>query len=173
VKSVRILKASVFAFSVIEQYENCDSGICFELQEEEEQWISGEELYTEGSSDDDDTAIRIRKRAGGKARKHRVRVAALKDAKQKEGLKKPDITPPSMDTSGEVGVSPSEVRLESLMLTAEESHKCQPQEGDKLVTDNDEQIEISWRPKRGSIKLPNLSPDGRMEVVTGTDVVTH
>lgn len=171
-KSVHILKASFLAISVIEQYENCDSGICFELQEEEEQWISGEELYTEGSSDDDDdTAIRIRQRAGGKARKHRVR--ALKDTKQKEGHKKPDITPPSMDTSGEVCVIPSEVRLESLMLTAEEPHKCQPQEGNKLVTDNDEQIKISWRPKRGSIKLPNLSPDGRMEVVTGKDVVTH
>lgn len=172
-KSVCILKASFHAFSVIEQYENCDNGICFELQEEEEQWISGEELYTEGSSDDDDTAIRIRQRAGGKARKRRVRVAAVKDTKQKEGHKKPDITPPSVDTSGEVGVIPPEMRLESLMLTAEESHKCQPQEGNMLVTDTDEPIKISWRPKRGSIKLPNLSPDGRVEVVTGTDVVTH
>jgi len=97
----------------------------------------------------------------------------VKDTKQKEGHKKPDITPPSMDTSGELDVIPPEVRMESLMLTAEESHKCQPQEGNMLVTDTDEQIEISWRPKRGSIKLPNLSPDGRVEVVTGTDVVTH
>ena len=50
-KSVCILKASFLAFSVIEQHENCDSGICFELQEDKEQWLSGEELYTEGSSD--------------------------------------------------------------------------------------------------------------------------
>lgn len=141
-------------------------------EEEEEQWISGEELYTEGSSDDDDTAIRSRQRAGGKARKHR-QVAAVKDTKRREGHNKSDVTPPSVGTSGELGVIPPEVRLESLMLTAEESHRCQPQEASMLVTDIDEQIKISWRPKRGSIKLPNLNPDGRVEVVTGTDVVTH
>lgn len=172
-KSVHILKASFLAFSVTEKYENCDSGICFVLQEEEEQWISGEELYTEGSSDDDDTAIRSRQRAGGKARKHRVRVAAVKDTKQKEGHNKSDITPPSVGTSGELGVIPPEVRLESLKLAAEESHRCPSQEGNVLVTDIDEQIKISWRPKRGSIKLPNLSPDGRVEVASSTDLVTH
>jgi hypothetical protein len=100
-------------------------------------------------------------------------VAAVKDTKRREGHNKSDVTPPSVGTSGELGVIPPEVRLESLMLTAEESHRCQPQEASMLVTDIDEQIKISWRPKRGSIKLPNLNPDGRVEVVTGTDVVTH
>ncbi|XP_068085961.1 uncharacterized protein [Anabrus simplex] len=32
-------------------------------EEEEEQWISGEELYTEGSSDEDDAALRAKRRA--------------------------------------------------------------------------------------------------------------
>jgi hypothetical protein len=36
-----------------------------------------------------------------------------------------------------------------------------------------EQIKISWRPKRGSIKLPNLSPEGRVEMLAGTDVASH
>jgi hypothetical protein len=166
-----IVKAGFLAFCVAEKYGNCDRGICFDLQEEEEQWISGEELYTEGSSDDDDTAVRSR-RAGGKARKHR-RTAAMKDTKHKEGHNKSDITPSTVSTNAEFGVIPPEMRLESLTLTTEESHRCQPQEGNMLVTDIDEQIKISWRPKRGSIKLPNLSPDGRVEVVTGTDVVTH
>lgn len=72
--------------------------------------------------------------------------------------------------------------MESLTLTAEESHESQPQEGNVPMTNFDEQIEqmeqieqikISWRPKRGSIKLPNLSPEGRAEMLTGTDVATH
>ena len=36
----------------------------------------------------------------------------------------------------------------------------------------EDQIEISWRPKRGSIKLPNLSSDGR-ELVASPDVASH
>jgi hypothetical protein len=100
-------------------------------------------------------------------------VAAVEDTKQKEGHKKSNITPPSVGTGGELGLIPPEMRLESLVLTAEESHRYQPQEGNMLVTDVDEQFKISWRPKRGSIKLPNLSPEGRVEVVTGADVVTH
>lgn len=146
-------------------------------EEEEEQWISGEELYTEGSSedDDDDTASRNKRRTGGRARKHR-RVAPGKDTRSKQVRYKSNVTPSTVGSSGELSVIPPEVKLESLTLTAEDSHESQPQEENMPMTNFDEQIEqikISWRPKRGSIKLPNLSPEGRAEMLTGTDVATH
>lgn len=37
--------------------------------ESQEEWISGEELYTEGSSDEDDMALRMRRRERQEARK--------------------------------------------------------------------------------------------------------
>jgi hypothetical protein len=165
-------ESSFPAFILISTYEDYNSGISFVLQEEEEQWISGEELCTEGSSDEDDTAIRSRRQTDGKARKHR-RVTPGKDARHRQGHYKSNITSSTSDSSGQLDVSPPEVKLECLTLTSEESHRAHLQEGNMLVTDSDEQTEISWRPKRGSIKLPNLSPEGRVEVLTGTDVATH
>lgn len=133
------------------------------MQEEEEQWISGEELYTEGSSDEDDTAIRRKWQTDGKARKHR-RVTPGKEARHY----KSNITSSSVGSNRELGAIAPEVKLEP-----EESHRSQSQEINMPMTDSDEQTEISWRPKRGSIKLPNLSPEGRVEVLTSTDMVTH
>lgn len=133
------------------------------MQEDEEQWISGEELYTEGSSDDDDAAIRRKRQTDGKARKHR-RVTPGKGARHY----KSDVAPSSSGGCGELGVIAPEMKLEP-----EEFHTSQSQEINLPLTDSDEQPEISWRPKRGSIKLPNLSPEGRVEVLTGADVATH
>lgn len=133
------------------------------MQEEEEHWISGEELYTEGSSDDDDAVVRRKRRTDGKARNHR-RATPAKEARRS----KSNTTPSFVRCSGEeLGVIAPEVKLEP-----EDSHKSQSQEINMPATDSDKHIEISWRPKRGSIKLPSLSPEGGVEVLTGTDVVT-
>jgi hypothetical protein len=146
------------------------------LQEEEEQWISGEELYTEGSSEDDDNAAaRSRRRTGGRPRKHR-RMAPGKYTGSKQGHHRSNVTPSTVGSSGQPDAIPPEMKLESLTLTSEESHGSRAQEGNMAMTNYDEQMEqikISWRPKRGSIKLPNLSPEGRVEMLTGTDVATH
>jgi hypothetical protein len=133
------------------------------LQEEEEQWISGEELYTEGSSDEDDTPVRRKRHIGGRAWKHR-QVTSGKEARHY----KSNTVPSSVGSSRELGMIAPEVKPEP-----EEYHRSQSQQVNLSVTDSDEQTEISWRPKRGSIKLPNLSPEGRGEMLTATDVGIH
>ncbi|PSN35355.1 hypothetical protein C0J52_11504 [Blattella germanica] len=124
-------------------------------EEEEEQWISGEELYTEGSSDEDDSALRAKKRTDGRARKHR-RATPGKEARRKQGHQK-SVSPQPPTTSTESvsksGMSPPELKLEESAVV-------------------EEQIEISWRPKRGSIKLPNLGSEGR-ELLATSDVASH
>ncbi|KAK7792756.1 hypothetical protein R5R35_007073 [Gryllus longicercus] len=59
-------------------------------EEEEEQWISGEELYTEGSSDEDDMALRTKRKSNERGLKKSSRSAGCKAKKQiKEENKKP------------------------------------------------------------------------------------
>lgn len=135
-------------------------------------------MYTEGSSEDDDDdnmTTRSKRQTGGRVRKHK-RVAPGKDARSKQGHYKSKVTLSTVGNSGHLGVIPVEAKLESLTLRTEESHGTHSQEGNMPMTNFDEQIEqikISWRPKRGSIKLPNLSPEGRVEMLAGTDVATH
>lgn len=133
-------------------------------EEDEDQWISGEELYTEGSSDEDDTAVR------NKRRKHRRGTPSKEGRHKQPQHKKPSQPSTSSDSGGKAsGINPPELKFESLSLAGEESHK----EASMLVSDKEEQIEISWRPKRGSIKLPNLNAEGRVEMLASTDVASH
>ncbi|XP_054260730.1 uncharacterized protein LOC128985337 [Macrosteles quadrilineatus] len=89
-------------------------------EDDEEQWISGEELNTDGSSDEEGKkGVRRRKR------EHKgARPKEKQSSKDLESIPKPPlVVPPQLDSDGE------------------------------------EPIDISWKPKRGSIKLPHMTKD--------------
>lgn len=92
------------------------------FKEDEEQWISGEELYTDGSSDEE-----------GKRGAHRKHKRDHKGARPKEKplLQHSDALP-----------KPALVVASSPDSDTE-----------------DPPIDISWKPKRGSIKLPHMTKD--------------
>lgn len=106
--------------------------IYFLLQQEEEQWISGEELCTEGSSDEE------------------------LSTKHKDLIKK---------SRSKTKVTSSRnlfAKSTSTLSTASSSGNSE----DKSVLESERSIApnpIKWRPKRGSIKLPNLD-EGRQSV---------
>lgn len=126
------------------------------MQEEEELWISSEELCTEGSSDEESkprnkiSKVRQSKRAHWEQLK-------IEREKQKEKLTLPPINLPegaqcsSFDYSKACG-SNYYTKRKSLEESIRKSHEI-----DKL-----------WRPKRGSITLP-VGPDGRF-TKTETDL---
>lgn len=91
--------------------------------EEEDQWISGEELYTEGSSDEDEKGKGTRRprkeHKGARPKTHRVRPASHDRRAADDKPTAPAVQHPA-------------------------------------DSDCEEPIDISWKPKRGSIKLPNL-----------------
>ncbi|XP_067012416.2 uncharacterized protein [Anabrus simplex] len=143
-------------------------------EEEEEQWISGEELYTEGSSDEDDAALRAKRRANeGKGANKTIKGTPYKE--RKHNLK-PRLTSDNTDVSSELvpGIPLKESQFQNLTLSekADDDSKCDKSSakspenrgenaGNSYLSDlNEEQSEISWRPKRGSIKLPNLTSEG-------------
>ena len=98
--------------------------------------------------------MRAKKREG-RARKHR-RATPGRDVKRKQGHHKsvsPQPPSVSVENVSKSGMSPPELKLEESGAV-------------------EEQIEISWRPKRGSIKLPNLNSDGR-ELLASSDVASH
>ncbi|GLH00313.1 Protein of unknown function [Gryllus bimaculatus] len=148
-------------------------------EEEEEQWISGEELYTEGSSDEDDMALRTKRKSNERGLKKSSRSAGCKAKKQiKEENKKPQshLIPQLNLTSC---VEKNEIEEKTTPIHSGKDQKsvdkaCSELDPKILTTDtlpcsstqNDEvQEEISWRPKRGSIKLPNLTTEGRVELL--------
>lgn len=92
------------------------------FKDDEEQWISGEELYTDGSSDEEG-------KKGHTRRKHKrdhkgARPKEKVSLKSSDSLPKPALVVPVIPDS-----------------------------------DNEEPIDISWKPKRGSIKLPHMTKD--------------
>ncbi|XP_046401707.1 uncharacterized protein LOC124167738 [Ischnura elegans] len=169
-------------------------------EDDEEQWISGEELYTEGSSDEDDTATRVkRKGREERARTHRkmkenrekLDVASIrgkhmhkKDQSIKESSKK---APSSVSVQKEITSKEEEVieRKEessdsiddqcgrvhetvdlNCQVKDENEEECSEATGGATLSEP----EISWRPKRGSIKLPSLNYEGRVEMVPNPQV---
>ncbi|XP_046740980.1 uncharacterized protein LOC124408248 [Diprion similis] len=132
-------------------------------EDEEEHWISGEELYTEGSSDDEDdqrTAVSDPEvpRCGGNAR----------------GNARPRWGHPSLSRLARVAV-PSKVRSEETEIVAFESTtSCEDKASslpetdlamkeDAIQDEGEDEEEISWRPKRGSIVLPNVTSGNAMD----------
>ncbi|XP_046658803.1 uncharacterized protein LOC124353045 [Homalodisca vitripennis] len=94
-------------------------------EDDEDQWISGEELYTDGSSDEEG-------KKGGVRRKHK---REHKGARPKE----------------KITCKTSETVPKPALVVPEH-----------IESDNEEPIDISWKPKRGSIKLPHMTKDLEM-----------
>lgn len=86
------------------------------FKDDEEQWISGEELYTDGSSDEEGIKG-VRRRHKREHKGARPKEKALRT----EPVPKPALVVP--------------------------------------LDSDDEPIDISWKPKRGSIKLPHMVKD--------------
>ncbi|XP_063221909.1 uncharacterized protein LOC134530722 isoform X2 [Bacillus rossius redtenbacheri] len=106
-------------------------------EDDEEQWISGEELCTEGSSDEEDATGRARKRG-------EPNYARRNHKAGKQACPAVASIPPTL----------------SVELAPERAAGQGPGGDDTLTGPEEQQAEISWRPKRGSIKLPNLSLEG-------------
>ncbi|CAH0550659.1 unnamed protein product [Brassicogethes aeneus] len=144
-------------------------------QEQEEMWISSEDLRTDGSSDEEAT---------GKIKSNKKSSKQLKNEKllRKEVLTK--TTPPSIDSFSEVEDKDVILRrrkssmkplmeegetlpnyMEQLKMTppggaVASSSACGTSESDVEAL----YLESKWRPKRGSLKLPNLVEGMSVEV---------
>nr|CAD7573774.1 unnamed protein product [Timema californicum] len=136
--------------------------------DDEEQWISGEELCTEGSSDEDDTTLRAKRRGGAKnhrkphkggKRLHKLPPKLLEPDRTQEEIKALEPTPqflaPADISSAETSPTPAR-KLEEVV---DSPLQCSSDACDLFTKKEAEELEISWRPKRGSIKLPNLTPE--------------
>ncbi|XP_049785563.1 uncharacterized protein LOC126188127 isoform X2 [Schistocerca cancellata] len=185
------------------------------IKDEDEQWISGEELYTEGSSDDDDAALRAKRRYDerhARAPKKNVKSSSVKDksdileqksspAKQYVEASPAECVQSTTETVNTVGIANESKTFNSIVVVNETGAVCTTVEVDETGTmnpvglavdsqdcydlqqpipnDNDgcdihveaDDSEISWRPKRGSIKLPNITVEGRVvELLTNSQM---
>ncbi|XP_068221957.1 uncharacterized protein [Palaemon carinicauda] len=136
-------------------------------QEEEESWISGEELYTEGSSDDETSSQGHCKSPAHHHHQHHS--------------PKPPLHLPLADKPKKVGPLPSTSPKSPPLSTSEPAAQDDPhltettrrlslmgvEEAAAVKVSaraTDEQVEeqedvMLWRPKRGSIKLPHIELD--------------
>lgn len=136
------------------------------FQEEEDTWISGEELKTEGSSGSDDDVPR-RKISPRKSRRRRSegytppesRLSLPNLADNKTGIafrvSKPedkDLKSERFSVGGESCADEERMMMEAAMarMSTRSSLDKTEQICDFSRSDNE------WRPKRGSLKLPNL-----------------
>ncbi|KAK8752055.1 hypothetical protein OTU49_011828 [Cherax quadricarinatus] len=134
-------------------------------EEEEESWISGEELYTEGSSEDEAAHSR------SPAHHPTHHPLPLQDHKCHTT---PPTTPPAAASEPAQQNDPhltettrrlSMMGLENVQGTQKPTSSMEPEE-----VEEQEEVML-WRPKRGSIKLPHVELDppssGLLEQVSG------
>ncbi|XP_050722883.1 uncharacterized protein LOC127001771 [Eriocheir sinensis] len=137
-------------------------------QEEEDSWISGEELYTEGSSDDEGAA---HAHAPTHAHPHPHFKLPASPAPRVPGKLIPPKSPvePPPSTTPSAASEPAEqtdphltetTRRLSLMGLENAEKPTTPTPTPKDAEEVEEQEEVMlWRPKRGSIKLPHIDLD--------------
>ena len=146
-------------------------------QDDEEQWISSEELCTEGSSDEEsNTSTSHRKLKRNKPQKRGISPLAQLPKKESSSsllqesnylLPEPQLSNQCMETNEQ---------FHSNKLDKSSQDKSKPScLGDSKNSDSDDSIDgseiekmIQWRPKRGSIKLPDF-PEGIPVEVTSVD----
>lgn len=102
------------------------------MQEEDEHWISEEELYTEGSSDEEKGTHSSRRRRERDTRRSHA-TSSSSSRSEKSHSPAPEFKPLEEDITG---TDPSDLA------------SCSYSEV--------EPDDIVWRPKRGSIKLPDI-----------------
>ncbi|CAG0902419.1 unnamed protein product [Darwinula stevensoni] len=123
------------------------------LQENDEHWISGEELSTDGSSDDEeqDTCDFLGK-ARSRAKKKQEKMKKMSQHSLRllsEEEKKMIFRVPSLgEDSGYEGQTDKEEGNSSKQAQAAALAESESQ--------TTEELDVPWRPKRGSIKLPSL-----------------
>nr|CAD7199579.1 unnamed protein product [Timema douglasi] len=136
--------------------------------DDEEQWISGEELCTEGSSDEDDTTLRTKRRGGAKnhrkphkggKRLHKLPPKLLEPDRTQEEIKALEPTPQFLAPADISSAETSPIPARKLEEVVDSPLQCSSEACDLFTKKEAEELEISWRPKRGSIKLPNLTPE--------------
>nr|XP_045583100.1 uncharacterized protein LOC123746010 [Procambarus clarkii] len=126
-------------------------------EEEEESWISGEELYTEGSSDDEAAHAR------SPAHHHAHHPHQLPDHSKYPAHPTPPTTPPSAASEPAQQNDPhltETTRRLSLMGLEKVGEAAHTPSSSIDAEEVEEQEEVMlWRPKRGSIKLPHVELD--------------
>lgn len=136
-------------------------------QEEEDSWISGEELYTEGSSDDEG-GVHAHSHPHAHPHPH-IRTSAspaphasAKADPPKSPVKCPPSTTPSAASEPAEQTDPhlteTTRRLSLMGLEKVESAAHTPATKDADEVEEQEEVML-WRPKRGSIKLPHIELD--------------
>ncbi|XP_063865304.1 uncharacterized protein LOC135103156 [Scylla paramamosain] len=140
-------------------------------QEEEDSWISGEELYTEGSSDDEGG---VHAHAHAHVHSHsqrqpiRITASPTPHTPTKADSPKSPVIQPSLSTTPSAASEPAEQtdphltettrRLSLMGLEKVESVAKTPTSKDADEVEEQEEVML-WRPKRGSIKLPHIELD--------------
>ncbi|XP_042227523.1 uncharacterized protein LOC121869970 [Homarus americanus] len=131
-------------------------------EEEEESWISGEELYTEGSSDDEAAPGHSRSPAHHPHPLHKEQLTA-DQSKNSSTHDSPPTTPPSAASEPAQQNDPhltETTRRLSLMGLENVENVESPTASTTDTEEVEEQEEVMlWRPKRGSIKLPHVELD--------------
>lgn len=124
------------------------------MKQEEEEWLSGEELCTEGSSDEDTshrTKLRKSKIMQRQTTKQTISPLAQQHTTESVVLKTPEEQCMSMDHRHcESSENRDNFGLDSSLETTTET----------LETE----FEVAWRPKRGSLQLPSCSEGTFLEV---------
>lgn len=130
-------------------------------QDDEEQWISSEELCTEGSSDEETHTNTI----GYRHRKRNSKVQNRGISPLAQPSKKDEPSIPGLNDTNyllpEIPTSKSTIERKN---QSKETNRFGKNLIDFSETNSEESLDasdtetmIQWRPKRGSIKLPNCS----------------
>lgn len=125
--------------------------LCSYSLKDEEGWISAEDLYTEGSSDEEIT--------------HRAKLNKIKNC-----YKKPSISPLAQHNSFLPEISPpnnlpidiDNVVFKDYLEASNMNIKAENFENSASAGEHNSSIE--WRPKRGSLQLPTFSEGITFEV---------
>ncbi|XP_017757530.1 PREDICTED: uncharacterized protein LOC108548907 isoform X1 [Eufriesea mexicana] len=157
-------------------------------EEEEELWISGEELYTEGSSDEEECKMQLRSRrkinsiqssrtstanhsvdqrghlpvSAETRTKSDYSVGTFKDSINEKQFVLKSVTQYDNTSSKTLSRSPSmEFVTTDRLSTMESSVSSMTKDFSDFSTEEDqiENTEISWKAKRGTVMLPNSSDD--------------
>uniref|UniRef100_A0A1Y1MST8 Uncharacterized protein n=1 Tax=Photinus pyralis TaxID=7054 RepID=A0A1Y1MST8_PHOPY len=128
-------------------------------QDEEEQWISSEELCTEGSSDEESHASTTSHRKMKRNKPQKRGISPLAQLPKKEST--------SSNLQESKYLFPE--RVQSIdKANSQKSVDSKNSESEESIDESEMEKMIQWRPKRGSIKLPDF-PEGISLEVTSVD----
>lgn len=156
--------------------------------EEDESWISGEELYTEESTEEDEGKLSDNALQERKKKRENRRIKAKRQASRqvrKDVSSSTDVGKPPLEGKNHVPAPTSTVLTDQTPSNATASSSSSLLLGsvvvgahlaakkEKPIDDDEQPDEILWRPKRGSIKLPDLESYRQKQIAEKQGVIAE